>query len=68
MFTTNTNQTKKIYLQIIGGKFAQKVEKGTPEAVERKNKKEATVYELLHDRVSGHIKEMKIEKINLIQA
>lgn len=62
MGLTSNNTTKKIYLQIVGGKFAQRVEKGTQGAVERKNKKEATVYELLHDRVSGKIKEIKVEK------
>jgi DNA-binding TFAR19-related protein (PDSD5 family) len=62
MALTNSTHERKIYLSIINGKFAQKVEEGTANAVSRKNKKEAIVHELLHDKASGMIQEVKIEK------
>lgn len=62
MALTSHSGVKRIYLSIIGGKLAQKVEKGTANAVSRLNKKSEEVWELLHQKVSGMIEEMKIEK------
>jgi len=64
--TSGHGPSKRIYLTIIGGKFAQTVEKGTLGAVTRQKTKGKNAgqdtWELHHDRVSGKIKEMKIEK------
>lgn len=62
MGLTNNPTSRKIYLQIIAGKFAQKVEKGTPGAVERENKKKEIVYELLNSELTAKVKEMTIKK------
>lgn len=62
MARTNADQTKRVYLNLVGGKFAEQVKKDTPNAVERVNKNEKVVYEILNDRTSGQIKEMNIEK------
>lgn len=62
MARTNADQTKRVYLNLVGGKFAEQVKKDTPNAVERINKNEKVVYEILNDRTSGQIKEMNIEK------
>lgn len=59
---TSVDHTKRVYLNIVGGKFAEQVKSDTPGAIERKNKKEKIVYEILNDRTSGYIKEMKVEK------
>jgi hypothetical protein len=68
MGLASSNSSRKTYLQIISGRFAQKVEKGTPGAVERENKKKVMVYELLHDKLSGKIKEMTITKSDFGEA
>jgi hypothetical protein len=64
--TSNYGLSKRVYLQIIGGKLAQTVEKETPGAVSRQKTKGKNAgqqtWELYHDRVSGIIKEMNIEK------
>ncbi len=60
--TTNTNGGGKTFMTIINGKWAEKVEKGIEGAVERKNKKEEIVHELLYNDVSGIITSMVIEK------
>lgn len=65
MALTQNDRTRKIYLSIINGKFAQKVDKDTANAVERKNKKDVMVHELMHDKASGFIKEVKVEKNDL---
>ena|SRR3990167_458709 len=59
---TNTDRTKRVFLNLVGGQWAEQVKEGTPNAVQRTNKKDKVVYELLSDRCSGVIKEMKIEK------
>lgn len=61
MARTNSTHTKKIYLSIIGGRFAEKVDKETTGAISRKNKKDETVWEIMNDRTSGIIKNMRIE-------
>lgn len=60
--TTTTERTKTVFMSIIDGRWAEKVEKGTEGAKERVNKKNETVYEMLYDDVSGVIKSMVIEK------
>lgn len=62
MGLNSTSHKKRTYLSIVNGKIAQKVEEGTSGAVSRKNKNEQVIHELLHDSVSGRIKEMKIEQ------
>ena len=47
MARTNSTHNKKIYLSIVGGRFAEKVDKDTAGAVSRKNKKEEIVWEIL---------------------
>lgn len=61
MARTNSTHNKKIYLSIVGGRFAEKVDKDTAGAVSRKNKKEEIVWEILNDKTSGVIKNMKID-------
>lgn len=66
MGLTTGNYSKKTYLSIISGKFAQKVDAGTPNAVTRKIKKGKNegqdTHELLFDKLSGQIKEMTIKR------
>lgn len=60
--TASTEHEKKAFMTIVGGKWAEQVSEGTPNAKERKNKKEKTVYELHYNDVTGVIKSLKIEK------
>lgn len=60
--TATTEGGKKAFMSIINGKWAEKAEAGTEGAVERKNKKEEIVHELLYNDVSGIITSMVIEK------
>lgn len=60
--TVSNEHEKKAFMSIVNGKWAEKVDKDTEGAKERKNKKYATVYELLYDDVTGIIKGLKIEK------
>ena len=53
MARTNSTHNKKIYLSIVGGRFAEKVDKDTAGAVSRKNKKEEIVWEILNDKKIG---------------
>lgn len=63
MARTNADNTQKVYLNIVGGKFAEKAKSDTPNAVKRfSEKKNQDVWELLNDRTSGTIKSMVIEK------
>ncbi len=63
MARTNTNHENRVYLNVIGGKFAERVKEGTSGSVKRfSEKKKEDVWEILNDRTSGTIKSMKIEK------
>lgn len=62
MARTNADHTKKVYLSIVGGRFAEKATSDTPGAVKRySEKKKEDVWEVLNDRTSGLIRGMKIE-------
>ncbi len=60
--TKQTEGGGKTFMTIINGKWAEKVDKEIEGAVERKNKKEEIVHELLYNDVSGIITSMVIEK------
>lgn len=60
--TAATEREKQVFMSIIEGQWAEKVDKGTEGAKERVNKKGETVYELLFGDVSGIVKGMSIEK------
>lgn len=63
MARTNADHTQKVYLNIVGGQFAERAKADTPNAVKRySEKKQQDVWEILNDRTSGMIKEIKIEK------
>lgn len=62
MGLSNESKVGKTFLNIVAGKFAQRVPEGTNGAVSRKNKKDALVWEMLYDSLSGQITSMKIEK------
>ena len=63
MGRTNSDHTQKIYLNIVGGKFAERVTKDTQGAVKRfSEKKQADVWEILNEKTSGMITKMEIEK------
>lgn len=59
--TTTTNFGTKRYFNLIAGKFAEKATKETPNAVQRKNKKNEDVYELLYDKINGKVQDIVIE-------
>jgi hypothetical protein len=62
MGLSSSNHEKKTYLQIVAGKFAQKVDEGTEGATTRFSEKaNRNMYELLHDTLEGTIKSLKIE-------
>lgn len=52
---SNDESGNTTFVNIVSGRFAIKVDKETPGAVERKNKNGETVYELLYNTVSGLI-------------
>lgn len=58
--STSTHESKT-YLNILGGKFTQKVKEGTEGAVSRINKKNETVWELHYDTLFGKIVDIKLE-------
>lgn len=58
---TSTN-TKKTYVNIVGGKFATKAEENAEGAVSRLNKNQKTVWEYLHDSLSGTIESIIVQK------
>lgn len=45
----------RTYLQIIWGTIRQRVPEGTPNAEQRVNKKNVTVFELIHKSVAGYL-------------
>jgi len=51
--SNSSDEGRKTYLNIIGGKFAKKVHAGTEGAVERINKKLETVHELQYTKLSN---------------
>lgn len=53
---------KKTYINIVGGKFATKADEGAEGAVSRVNKNNKTVFEFLHDRLSGTIESIIVQK------
>lgn len=57
-----TGSTKKIYVNIVGGKFAIKADEGAEGAVERLNKNQKKVYEFLYDKLSGTIDSIIVQK------
>ena len=59
MLQENTNT--KIYLNIVNGKIAQKVEESTSGARSRKNKNGVEVWEKLYNSVSGTITSLKMD-------
>lgn len=62
MARTNADHTQKVYLSIVGGRFAERVKSDTPGAVKRySEKKHEDVWEILNDRTFGLIRGMKIE-------
>ena len=62
MGRTDNDSTKKIYLNIVSGKIAERVTAETPNAIKRySEKKQADVYEILNDNLTGTIAEMKID-------
>lgn len=64
MSRTKANEhEQKNYLNIIGGKFAEKAKPETEGAVKRySEKKKQDVYEVLYKDITGRITEMKIDK------
>lgn len=59
---TNSNSDRKTFVNIINGKLTVKTDKENALAVARKNKKEETVYEIHHDKLTGTIQSMTINK------
>jgi hypothetical protein len=62
----NTEQTKKVYFSIVGGRFAERVTENTPNAIKRHSAKAndgngADVWEIQNDYLSGYIKSLQIE-------
>lgn len=53
---------RKTYVNIVGGKFATKAEEGAEGAVSRVNKNNKTVWEFLHDKLSGTIDSIIVQK------
>ena len=61
--TAHTEHSDKVYVSIVGGKFAQKVKSTTDGAVKRySDKGKKDVYEILYQDLSGRIRMLKIEK------
>lgn len=57
------SETQTRYYSIVNGKFAQKAKEGTPGAVERfSEKKNAKVWEIIEEGLSGTIKSMTIDR------
>lgn len=55
------NRNQGNYITILGGKFSQRVEKGTEGAVERVNKLGNTVYEKFYDAFTGRLVDIKVQ-------
>ena len=53
---------RKTYVNIVGGKFATKAEENAEGAVSRVNKNSKTVWEYLHDSLSGTIESIIVQK------
>lgn len=62
MGLSNSNSDRKTFVNIINGKLTVKTDKENPLAVARKNKKDETVYEIHHDKLTGVIVSMNITK------
>lgn len=59
---SNSKSERTTFANIVNGKFAIKANQDNPNAVARVNKKNETVYEILHDKLEAKIVSMKIEK------
>lgn len=59
---SNSKSERTTFANIVNGKFAIKTNQDNPNAVARVNKKNETVYEILHDKLEAKIVSMKIEK------
>lgn len=55
------NRAGGTYITILGGKFCQRVEKGTEGAVSRINKMGKEVYELFYDSFTGILYDIKVK-------
>jgi hypothetical protein len=61
MGLTKSEKGSKTYLTIFSGKFAQKVNADTPNAIARENKNKQMIHELHYDALEGHIIGLKME-------
>lgn len=61
-FNPEQNRENKIYISIVGGNLHQKVPEGTPGAVERKNKNDVMVHEIVYTNgYTGYLKSLLIK-------
>ena len=61
--TTRGNRT---FISVVSGKFAQRVEKSTPNSVhrviEKKDGSKKDVWELIYDNINGHIQSIEVDE------
>ena len=63
-----SQQTKKTYVNIVGGKFAIKAKEGDEGARSRKNKNNEMVWEHIYDTLTGIISDVKVERVEALKA
>lgn len=68
MGLSNSSQSRKTYVSIIGGRFAIKAKEGEEGAVKRKNKNGDEVWEKVYDSLSGIISSVSVEKNDFLKA
>lgn len=59
---TGTSGKSMTYINVVGGKFARKADKGAVGATARTNKLGVEVYEILTDWVAGYISDIQLNK------
>lgn len=62
MGLSNSNSERKVFVNIINGKLTTKSNKDNPLAVSRENKNKETVWEVYHDKLTGVIVNMEVNK------
>jgi hypothetical protein len=62
VFSKKSHGGGGVYLSPMWGNFHQKVDEGTEGAVSRENKNKETVWELIHEAVTGHISNAYVKK------
>lgn len=68
MGLSNSSQSRKTYVSIVGGRFAIKAKEGDEGAVSRKNKNGDLVWEKVYDTLTGIISSVSVEKNDFLKA